>query len=263
LNGLPLWANTLGTQLKDGAGQTIAGAYTWGGAQTFSASNVFNASNTFVGNTWSGAQAGTFNITGTFQVGGITLTLPVTVPNGGTGLATLTAHAPQIGNGAGTVTQGGVGTAGQPWISGGAGADPSFQTSATLQGAPANPTGTASASAVMMGLGVTTCKLTPVFSSRVLLRIYGTITNSGANSNSYQARFGTGAAPVNGVAATGTTVGSAVTQAITTGAFNFLFDSGGIITGLTPGVAIWFDVTLSATAGTASMTNISCSAMEF
>lgn len=63
LNGLPLWANTAGTQLKDGAGQTIAGNYTWGGTQTYSAVNTFNAN-------------ATFNSTSTFT-GVATLTAPV------------------------------------------------------------------------------------------------------------------------------------------------------------------------------------------
>lgn len=116
LNGLPLWANTAGTQLKDGAGLTVAGAYTWGGAQTYSALNTFNggltaastanftstfqingntvtwpastgtvpflgSNQTFTGNnTFS---TGTDNFTGTFQIGGTTLTLPVSSANGG------------------------------------------------------------------------------------------------------------------------------------------------------------------------------------
>jgi hypothetical protein len=48
LNGLPLWANTTRTQLKDGAGQTIAGTYTRGGGQTWAnnAVNSFNGQST-------------------------------------------------------------------------------------------------------------------------------------------------------------------------------------------------------------------------
>jgi hypothetical protein len=51
----------------------------------------------------------------------------LTVPNGGTGKTTLTLHGPLIGNGTGAISSGAAGTAGQCWISGGAGADPSFQ----------------------------------------------------------------------------------------------------------------------------------------
>ena len=72
LNGLPLWANTLGTQLKDGAGLTVAGAYTWGGAQTYSSTDTFN---------------GTANFTSAFQISGNTMTFPgsaQTIPGLGT-----------------------------------------------------------------------------------------------------------------------------------------------------------------------------------
>jgi hypothetical protein len=61
LNGLPIWNSTNGTAVKDGAGQTIAGNYTWGGTQTYSATNTFNAA---------------ANFTSTFQIGGQTFTWP-------------------------------------------------------------------------------------------------------------------------------------------------------------------------------------------
>lgn len=43
--GLPIWANTLGTQLTDAAtsASSIAGNYTWAGTQTYSALNTFNS----------------------------------------------------------------------------------------------------------------------------------------------------------------------------------------------------------------------------
>jgi len=133
LNGLPLWANTLGTQLKDGAGQTVAGAYTWSGAQTYSATNTYNGianfastfqingnaitfpgvaatlaylagSQTYTGNNiWSGNntyQTGTFNFTGTFQIGGATVALPISTTNGGTGVSAPTANTVPVNQGA-------------------------------------------------------------------------------------------------------------------------------------------------------------------
>lgn len=135
-------------------------------------------------------------------------------------------------------------------------------TNATLQASPANPTGTTSASAVMMGLG-STCHLTPVYSTRVWLKFTGQVSNtSSAATSSYTAKFGTGTAPVNGAAATGTTIGSTIQQFITTGGTASLLDGGGIITGLTVGVAAWFDLQLAASAGTASIGSPSCSAFE-
>jgi hypothetical protein len=61
LNGLPIWNSTNGTAVKDGAGQTIAGNYTWSGTQTYSNTNTFNAA---------------ANFTSTFQIGGQTFTWP-------------------------------------------------------------------------------------------------------------------------------------------------------------------------------------------
>src|SRR5689334_22553339 len=52
---------------------------------------------------------------------------PITVAQGGTGLATLTAHSVQVGNGTGTITQLGVGTNGQVLV-GSSAADPVFAT---------------------------------------------------------------------------------------------------------------------------------------
>jgi hypothetical protein len=159
LNGLSLWANTLGTQLKDGAGQTVAGAYTWSGAQTYSATNTYNGianfvstfqingnaitfpgvvatlaylagSQTYTGNNiWSGNntyQTGTFNFTGTFQIGGSTVTLPISATNGGTGVASPTAHSVPINEGSSAQANTGVGTTGQ-YLGGNTSADPSYK----------------------------------------------------------------------------------------------------------------------------------------
>lgn len=48
-NGLPLWANTTGTLLKDGNGGTVAGNYTWSGTNTYSAAATFNSTSAFNG----------------------------------------------------------------------------------------------------------------------------------------------------------------------------------------------------------------------
>jgi hypothetical protein len=76
---------------------------------------------------------------------------PVTVTNGGTGDATLTAHAVLVGEGASPVATTGPGAVGVPLIGAGAGADPSFGT-ATV---PGGGTGvvTIPAHAVVLGEG--------------------------------------------------------------------------------------------------------------
>lgn len=168
LNGLPLWANTTGNVLLDGAGQTIAGNYTWSGSQSFTNTNAFafgtgsnqtiraGSANTGFNNALQSANSGTSstsgtnaqltalltgcancfeavtvlggaspsatlstgagmiggftisagagnlniaspnltgtaNATGTFQIGGVTLALPVSIGNGGTGHVTAPA----------------------------------------------------------------------------------------------------------------------------------------------------------------------------
>ena len=62
---------------------------------------------------------------------------PVTVPLGGTGAATLTAHGVLVGEGAGAVVATSPGTAGQVLTSNGAAADPSFQAVVFGTGSPA------------------------------------------------------------------------------------------------------------------------------
>jgi hypothetical protein len=60
------------------------------------------------------------------QNGQVSITGQIAVGNGGTGAATLTAHGVVLGNGTSAVAVTSAGTAGQPLLSGGASADPSF-----------------------------------------------------------------------------------------------------------------------------------------
>jgi len=134
---------------------------------------------------------------------------------------------------------------------------------AVLQTALTNPTGTTSASGVMMGLGGV-ATITPVYSTRVYVRF----TGNGANTVSLgavgvQARFGTGTAPTNGAAPTGTTVGTAQSPWVPTANGLVAISPGGIITGLTPGTAYWFDLSLAASSGTSTLNSLSVTIMEF
>lgn len=292
LNGLPLWANTLGTQLKDGAGLTVAGNYTWGGTQTYSAAQTFNGTATFnsaanftstfqiAGNqvtwpaaagtvpflgtnqTWTGNNTfntGTVNMAGTFQIGGATVTLPLSAANGGKGVSSPTARSIPINQGASAETNTGTGTAGQVLYSGGASADPSWQTSAAVSLNPANPTSVSVTA--MLGLG-TTCTITPVLGGRLRMFIIGTAIASASSNTVLVLRTGTGTAPANGAAAVGTTRAS--TQAtINTSTWFTPFTVAAIFSGNTPGVAVWFDLSMAPSTGTQSVANVTCMAEEF
>lgn len=72
--------------------------------------------------------------TSTPTFAGLTLTNPLTVPNGGTGAGTFTDGGVLIGNGTGAIQVTSAGTSGQVLTSNGAGVDPTFQT--PTSGAP-------------------------------------------------------------------------------------------------------------------------------
>ena len=132
-------------------------------------------------------------------------------------------------------------------------------------GGCANPAVTTSATQVMMGCG-TFCVLTPLNSSRVAFTMSGNTQNTTANAGLIGGlRYGTGAAPANGAAVVG---GNAfgtfvVLNNANTAGGNFPLGVLGVATGLTPGVAIWFDIALQTyMGGTASVGNVACSAFE-
>jgi|GEM_PF-2774865 len=133
-------------------------------------------------------------------------------------------------------------------------------TNATLQANPANPTSSTAAVGVMMGLG-SACHLTPSYSGRVKIEFIGDAHTS-TTTATIKVNFGTGTAPTNGASPTGTQVGNSVTVGSST---DTPFANGGIITGLSPGTAYWFDIDLlSSTGGIAStVDSLSCNALEF
>ena len=140
-------------------------------------------------------------------------------------------------------------------------------TNATLQASLGSPTGCSTGcrttTYVMMGLGGT-ATVTPVYSGRVLVQFFGNLTNnSGTGIANTEMLYGTGTAPSNGTAQTGTRVGPSVGNSTgTQGAVPF--SVGGIITGLSTGTAYWFDLALNAnTAGTSTVGGVYASIMEF
>lgn len=125
----------------------------------------------------------------------------------------------------------------------------------------ANPNSTSSTTVVMMGLGV---KITPRSSGRILVIVTGMAGNgtigSGCNS---QVRYGTGTAPANGAALTGSTSGQEKAFVASTAAGQQGFSLSTIITGLIVGTEYWIDVGLKAvTSGTASIAGIDVVSLE-
>lgn len=125
----------------------------------------------------------------------------------------------------------------------------------------AAPTLTASLVGVMMGLAGA---ITPVVTGRVLIVVNGDIANNTiADGANVQLRHGTGAAPANGAALTGTTDGPLVKFVASTAAGKVPFSLSWIVTGLTVGTAIWIDVGLAAvTGGNASIADVAIVAHE-
>ena len=131
-----------------------------------------------------------------------------------------------------------------------------------------NPTGsnTATAGGVMMGLG-SAMSMTPAVTGRVALSFTanGACTTATGGAKVFL-HWGTGTAPTNGTAFTGSgpkDLGRLFIDA-TTSSYPSISDQS-IITGLTVGTAYWFDVAVQTLGGvyTCSTDNIAFTAQEF
>lgn len=124
-----------------------------------------------------------------------------------------------------------------------------------------NPSGTTSSTPVMMGLG-SSWTLTPSFSGRVRITVTGFLTNSTTGVANVDASYGTGTAPTNGTAATGTACNVGVNQqgSGSESPFTLLCE----VTGLTLSTPYWFDLTLlAAGTGTSTVKPVSVVIEEF
>ena len=135
---------------------------------------------------------------------------------------------------------------------------------ATSQATPSNPAGTTDTTGKMMGLAGT---ITPVSTGKILIIISGDIANDTiADGAAVQIRYGTGTAPANADALTGTAVGGLVSSTnpnIALATLTIPFSLNAVVTGLTLGTAYWIDTGLKAiTGGTATISNVSISVIE-
>lgn len=152
------------------------------------------------------------------------------------------------GTGADTASRLGIGTAGQVLRTNAGATAPAWMTSAATISTPGNPAGTSSATFVMMGLAGT---ITPTVTGRVLVVIRGDFTNDGAVGTAtwFSVRAGTGAAPANGAATTGTTYGNdaAISTIVVNATESVTLVA--LLTGLTINTAYWIDVAIKTAAG--------------
>lgn len=119
---------------------------------------------------------------------------------------------------------------------------------------PADPSGTSSTAGVMMGLGGT-ATFTPQGSGTVLVTLTTLmqITAGAAGGVTAGARYGTGTAPANGAAVTGTVLGPAADPVVRVNTVAAGVGTPHTVTdrlALTPGVSYWFDLKVASPAGT-------------
>lgn len=188
----------------------------------------------------------------------------IDVAYGGTGFVTTTAYGILTG---GTTATGsfqniGTGTLGQMLISNGAAALPTWASATTYQVSPTNPTGTTSTTGVMMGLAGT---FTPTRTGTVIIVLSADAVNGTAvRGVTMQLRTGTGTAPTNGAAVTGTTRGNVASMTQSVATVRIPLTVHATITGLTLNTAVWIDVSIFGTggAGTSTISNVSISVIE-
>lgn len=131
---------------------------------------------------------------------------------------------------------------------------------------PGNPSTTASLSYVMMGLanGTNPTVFTPSKYGIIMVYIDGQVANGSANDGvSFYIAYGTGTAPVNGAAATGTQTGNTLNLGTFSYQYGQVFCVTRLITGLTPGTQIWIDIAAeSLVGGTTSFTQLTATIEE-
>lgn len=117
---------------------------------------------------------------------------------------------------------------------------------------------------VMMGLGVATCRITTTFGTNLHVTIDGAVSNNTTGqTTSLTLRYGTGAGPANGAAATGTVAGNTTPYGNGGAVYQSGFSKSAIIAGLSPATTYWFDLSVFVSANTGSVVGTTCTAREF
>ena len=138
---------------------------------------------------------------------------------------------------------------------------PFYPHPAATYSTPANPT--VITSVKMAGLAGA---ITPLQTGRIFVVISGTMFGTSANATTTNTlAYGTGTAPANQAASTGTVAGGIATMvtSVTDGANQKTpFVIHAIITGLTVGTAYWLDLQSASSAGNSTLSDIAITAIE-
>lgn len=175
----------------------------------------------------------------------------VTVPSGGTGRATLTAHAVIVGEGTSAVNQIGPGTTGQMLL-GATGADPAFGNNPTITGGTID--GAVIGGTTPAAGSFTTLSSTGNFTPSQTNGIVGTTTNNSANAGSvgeFLPNTTSGTSLTSTVAANATSISLTAGDWDVTGVVQFVPGAGATVTVIGTGTN-----TTSATFGAFQMNSI-------
>jgi hypothetical protein len=256
---------------------TTAGSLRWQFNVSAIAESGGNAGSNFNLQACSDAGAVIFTPIGITRSTGLVSLFSGASVTGGLAVIGTTARGVLIGQGAAAVTSTAAGAVGAVLTGQGAGADPTFTVAGgtiTGFGGP-NPAAPGSATATMAGMGASpaSCTFTPTRNGRVLLMFTGYIitgissaAGAGVQVGLY---YGTGAAPANGAALTGTSLTSSVIgrQSNAAGASfqnTWPFHLCAFVTGLAVGTTYWADLSqaLTLAGAAANLANVNFTWME-
>lgn len=139
----------------------------------------------------------------------------------------------------------------------------------TQQFQPADPAGTVSAGTLVASGTGSTIKWTPSLSGKLLISWYANAFQANATDNTLASMYyGTGTAPVDGAANSGTAVTNKTRSVFpgSTSLSQFIGETA-YVSGLTIGTAYWFDINYAAGTGgaghTAQLKSINCTISEW
>lgn len=198
-----------------------------------------------IGSPTGGDVANSINLTGGYYINGVALSAtfaPVASP---TFTGTATAPTADITTlNVGTLNSGGA------YLTAG-GKNILTQRAATAVTGVGTSYGNTSTSFLMNGWGLLGATITPEVSGTVLVLLAGTFTDTAGDTGTVNIYYGTGTAPSQGAAATGTALlGTAGLSFRYSGTVFATISPPCVVTGLTIGTAYWFDFATKTSAGT-------------